>query len=142
MLSGYAIPSGFPSLLIEGKSIPLVYYSIGQLLMRGETASYSALEGNFTGKRRRNLNTQIGFTISRGNMGALGRFKPKGFGLSYFAIDWLEIQSSELPTSALICAGAPGPGMGRLRRRTDKLAQAITAWSEGNPIEADDEWSA
>jgi hypothetical protein len=144
MLSGYVIPPGFPSLLIDGKPIPLVYYSSGELRIRSDTVSYSArsYEETNTSKRHRNLNSQIGFTISRSNIQALGRFKPNSGGLSYFAINWLEIQSRDPQTSALLCVGGLGPGMRRLSRRTDILAQAIEVWTNGKWIEVKDTWSA
>jgi hypothetical protein len=144
MLSGYVIPPGFPNLLVEGKSMPLVYYSSGEFRIHRDTVSYSArsYEGTFMGKRRRNLNSEIGFTISRSNIEAFGRFRQKSGGLSYFAIDWLEIKSHELQASALLCVGASGPGIGRVRRNTDKLAQAMSAWTNGKWIEAKDTWSA
>ena len=94
------------------------------------------------GKRRRNLNSQLRFTISRRSIETVGRFKPEAVALSYFRINWLELKSRDLPESALLCTGSSGPGMGRVRRGTDRLAEALTAWVDGNWLQAKDAWSA
>jgi hypothetical protein len=145
MLGGrYVVPSGFPNILIDEKPFPLVYYSSGELRIGSDAAFYTAgpYEQTFMGKRRRNLDSRVRITISRRSIEMIGRFKPEAAVLCYFTINWLEIKSRDLPESALLCIGSSGPGMGRMRRGTDRLTEVLTAWANGNWSQAKDTWSA
>jgi len=126
----YDVPATFPSLTFDAGRIPLVYLSSGALTIGEAVVAYTArsYSGTELDRRRRNLDTSLQFSMDRAEHLTLRRFRKNAPWLSYFSINWIEIALPSFTRPVLLCAGATGPGMGRLRHETDSLFDALVRW--------------
>jgi hypothetical protein len=124
----YDVPQDFPFIEIGRQKFPLVYCSSGALTIAANLLTYSAQNPSDTGlgRRRHNIDASFAFSVDIAWHPTLGRFRARG-SPSYFSINWIELFLPE--RSLLLCAGARGPGMSRVNRRTDSLFGAMTNWA-------------
>lgn len=128
----YDVPADFPSIEIGSRRFPLVYFSSGAVTIAKNLVTYAARSYSSSGvdKQRRNLKTSLTFSMDNAERPKLRRFRAGG-SPSYYSINWIELT---LPgRSLLLCAGGSGPGMGRVRRRTDMLFNSLLAWAGDQP---------
>ena len=120
------LPPDFPSAEIGTRNIPIVYFSSGALTIAKNFVTYAARSYPSTvlGKPRRNLKMSLAFSIDKAERPTFLRFR---ISPSYFSINWIELT---LPGRCLLlCAGGSGPGMGRVKQRTNMLFNALVAWA-------------
>jgi hypothetical protein len=122
---GYDVPQDFPFIEIGRQRFPLVYSSSGALTIAEQLITYSARNPSNTGlgRRRHTIDASLAFSVDIAQHPTLGRFRARG-SPSYFSINWIELFLPE--RSLLLCAGARGPGMSRVNRRTDSLFGTIS----------------
>jgi hypothetical protein len=123
----YNPPPGFPYISYGTQRFPIVYFSSGVLTVAKNVVTYAAHPLEAWGKPNRNLNTSLRFSIGKAERPTFLRYRAD-ISPYYFSIDWIELT---IPGRLLLlCGGGAGRGMGRIRKRTNKIFDALTAWTQ------------
>jgi hypothetical protein len=125
----FTIPPSFPHVVCLFYRIPVVFFANGTLSIESDMVSFTASCPRSFGVKYRNLLNELHFQLSAGDIKSIERYRnPRPFRrIEYYNINWVRVQTRENLFSGdfLLCVGGKGPFMGKIRRSTDELYEAL-----------------
>lgn len=127
LVGAWKLPQEYPFIRGWMGRIPLVMFSIGTLRIEDRLLHFESQPYSLPFNQMYQLRTDLRFTLTHQDITAIEQFVFVSPCIRYYSIPFVSIHTNKdgVLEDFLLCAGALGPGMGKIRQRTETLLSKL-----------------